>query len=161
MDIRSIFFLLTSRSSEIGNEQRALNDVIEHVSTLQTKLDAYALQSYIFFNACDPHEMNQLLMTIVTTLNSLGQKIHDTISIRDVQSEVSFVMSKFEEEPDDALMNLSTATTENHDIIMQAYSIIASLAYVARPKLYPYFAASWSNFCLKHKASSKYTPGED
>jgi hypothetical protein len=99
-------------------------------------------------------------MTIVTALNSLGQKIHDTLSLHDVQSEVSFVMSKFEEEPDDALMNLSTTTTENHAIIVQAYSILTSLAYVLRPKLHPYYAASWSKFCLKHKALSKYTPGE-
>ncbi|KAL3778690.1 hypothetical protein ACHAWO_010721 [Cyclotella atomus] len=41
---------------------------------------------------------------------------------------------------------------------MQAYNIIVDLAYVARPKLYPYFVARWSQFFLKHKIACIYTP---
>jgi hypothetical protein len=41
---------------------------------------------------------------------------------------------------------------------MQAYNIIVDLAYVARPKLYPYFVARWCQFFLKHKIACIYTP---
>jgi hypothetical protein len=137
-----------------------LNNIIKHVSTLQTKVDAYALQCSVLFNACAPKELNQILTPIATVLNSLGQKIPDDVSVQEVERQVLLVTSKFEEEPDSVLINLSTNAPDNYGIIMQAYSILTALAYVAAPKLFPYFASRWCDYCLKHKASSKYIPGE-
>jgi hypothetical protein len=128
-------------------EQNALNEIIEHASSLQVKLDAYELLHHILFPACAPKEMRQLLATMIEVLKSLGEKIrYENVASGDITAEVFSAVRRYEKESNDSLLDLNTSIPDDNVAIMQAYNIIVNLAYVARPKLYPFFVARWSNF---------------
>ena len=133
--------------------------VVQHASSLRTKLNAYSLQCFILLSACSPKEMDVLLNTIVATLEALGEKLPGDVSPTDISSQIRSAQLKVGKESDNNMFLLNKVSTESQTNIMQAYNILTSLAYVARPKLYPYFAARWVQYTLEHKVSSKYTPG--
>lgn len=51
----------------------------------------------------------------------------------------------YERESDDSLFGVEQINSDNHGAIMQGYNILTSLAYVVKPKLYPFFVARWSH----------------
>lgn len=122
-------------------------------------MDAYVLQHDILFSACAPREMGPLLITIIGVLASFGENIRcENVSDDDIAAEVSSVMARLGEASDEALLNTQKVEFGNHVATMQAFNTLVNLAYVARPKLYPYFVARWTKFHLKNKVQCAFTP---
>jgi hypothetical protein len=141
--------------------QDALGNVVEHVTSSQSKLvDAYALQHDILFTRCAPKEMGRLLLTILGVLASLGEVIPDEVHEQEIALQVRFASANTKQALDDGLVFSHVSDSEHQNNIMQAYYILMGVAYIANPRLFPYFAARWVQYCLKNKVSSKYTAGE-
>ena len=110
---------------------------------------------------CNPDDANQLMATVIGLLKSLGEHIPcDEEARRDISKQVDTVTTSFQLESDDKLLQMHEFSSEKSDVIMQAYSILVSLGFIANPQLNAYYVARWSQFCLKHKIASKYVPCE-
>ena len=110
---------------------------------------------------CNPDDANQLIVTMIGLLNSLGEHIPcDEEARRDISRQVDIATKSFQLESDGILLHVHEFSSEKSDAIMQAYSILVSLEIIAKPQLYAYHGARWSQFCLKHKVASKYVPCE-
>jgi hypothetical protein len=118
----------------------ALDKVIQHADSMQTKLDAFSIQICLIYSAPDPNELSLLFNTMIDVLQTLGEELRQDISEEDIDQEVRLVTASFESESDDALLYLEETTSQNQLSIMQtiqAYSILVGVAYFARPRLYP------------------------
>lgn len=133
---------------------------MKYATSLQTKLDAYALQYNILLSACAPKEMAQLLVTIIDVLSSLGEIISDEVSGAEIALQVSCATTNVEKALDDDLLQSHRSNSEHQANVMQAYNILTGVAYFAKPALFPYFAARWVQYCLQNKISNQYTAGE-
>lgn len=110
---------------------------------------------------CDPDDANQLIVTMLGLLQSLGEHIPCDEEVRkDIARQIDISIKSFQLESDDKLLNMHDFSSEKYDAIMQAYTILVSLGHIAKPQLYAYYVARWSQFCLKHKVASKYVPCE-
>ena len=110
---------------------------------------------------CDPDDANQLIVTMIGLLQSLGEHIPCDEEVRkDIARQVDISIKSFQLESDDKLLNMHDFSSEKYDAIMQAYSILVGLGYITKPQLNTYYTARWSQFCLKHKVASKYVPSE-
>lgn len=141
-------------------EKDALNMILEHAKSLQTKLDAYALLHSILLNACAPNEMDQLLITMTSILRTLGEDIPNDAPEERIAIQVDLAAEQFNETSDDSLLDTSKSISEHEMAVMQAYNTLVYLAYVARPKLFPYYVTCWARFHLDHKVNCEYTPGK-
>jgi chaperone required for assembly of F1-ATPase len=120
--------------------QVALDKVIQHADSMQTKLDAFSIQICLIYSAPDPNELSLLFNTMIDVLQTLGEELRQDISEEDIDQEVRLVTASFESESDDALLYLDETTSQNQLSIIQtiqAYSILVGVAYFARPRLYP------------------------
>ena len=118
----------------------ALDKVIQHADSMQTKLDAFSIQICLIYSAPDPNELSLLFNTMIDVLQTFGEELCQDISEEDIDQEVRLVTASFESESDDALLYLDETTSQNQLRIIQtiqAYSILVSLTYFARPRLYP------------------------
>ena len=140
--------------------QDAVDQVVSNATLLETKLQAYILLCSLLFSAPAPKEMDRLMTTIRNVLKSLGEGIPLDVGPMQTEQLVKSVTVQFDDEPDDSLLDVNHVSSKEHSAIMKAYSILVSLAYVAKPSLYPYFAARWLQYTLQHKGSSEYTPGK-
>jgi len=66
---------------------------------------------------------------------------------------------QFQSKSNDDLLHNYTQDSKDHVTIMRMYNILSNLAYVAKPKLWPYFVARWAQYCLKHRVACDNTPG--
>ena len=107
---------------------------------------------------CNPDDANQLVVAMIGLLNSLGEHIPcDEEARRDISRQVDIATKTFRLESDDRLLQMPEFSSEKkYDAIMQAYMILVSLGVIAKPQLYAYYVARWSQFCLKHTVASKY-----
>ena len=100
--------------------------------------------------------MDHLLVTIVGVLGSLGEAIQcDDLSQKHIHNQVLITTAGFERESNDELLH--NYRSDDQNAVMQAYNILVNLAYIARPKFYPYYVARWAQYCLHHKVA---TPGK-
>ena len=133
-----------------------MNKVVENTTSLRTKLDAYAILHSILFNAFEAQEMGRLLVTIVGVLGSLGEAVQcNDLTEKHINNQVLIARAGFERESNDELLH--NYRSEDQNTVMQAYNILVHLAYVAKPKFYPYYVARWAQYCLNQKVA---TPGE-
>ena len=111
---------------------------------------------------CNPDDANQLIATVIGLLKSLGEHIPcDEEARRDISRQVDIAIKSFQRESDDRLLQMPEFSSEKkHDAIMQAYSILVGLGFIAKPQLNAYYAARWAQFCLKHTVALKYIPCE-
>eukprot|EP00956_Cyclotella_meneghiniana_P016274 scaffold25619_cov80-Cyclotella_meneghiniana.AAC.1 len=155
-------YMLLSRAAysywKIDEAKDATNIVINHANTLQDKLDAYTIKRNIIIVHCNPDDANQLVVAMIGLLNSLGEHIPcDEEARRDISRQVDIATKTFRLESDDRLLQMPEFSSEKkYDAIMQAYMILVSLGVIAKPQLYAYYVARWSQFCLKHTVASKY-----
>jgi hypothetical protein len=138
----SISLIIVSESMPLYNfiVQVALDKVIRHADSMQTKLDAFSIQISLIICAPDPNELSSLFNTMIDVLQTLGEELCQDISEEDIDKEVRLATASFESESDDALLYLDETTSQNQLSIIQtiqAYSILVSVAYFARPRLYP------------------------
>ncbi|KAL7478293.1 hypothetical protein ACHAW6_004062, partial [Cyclotella cf. meneghiniana] len=139
------------------HDKEALNTLVKHADSLETKLDAYELQQSILFNRFDPNEMGQLLVTVIDILMSLGENVtHEDIATKDISNQVFLAKKRFDDSTDEILLHMQQVSSKNHVAIMQAYSILVAVVHIVRPKVFPYFAARWAQFCLQHRVACKH-----
>ena len=99
--------------------------------------------------------MGQLLITIVGVLGSLGEVVQcDNVSQEYINNQVLIATADFERECNDEMLH--NYRSEDQNAVMQAYRILVNLAYIAKPKFYPYYVSQWAQYCLNHKVA---TPG--
>ena len=148
-------------SSNYFTEQDVANQVLEHANTLQTKIDAYSILNSIVLGDCNLNDAATLLNAIIGLLKSLGEDIPDEdIAKNDVANHVSETMKIFELESDDTLLRMHSNKSTEHVAVVQAYNVLANLAYLSAQQLYPYYVSRWARFCLTHRVASKYVPGK-
>lgn len=163
-DLNLDYHLLLSQAAyshrKIEVAKDALNKVVEHATSLHTKLDAYYLLHSLLLAALVPKEMGQLLNTIVDVLGALGENVPvANVTSEDVSSQVCSAKLQFQSKSNDDLLHNYTQDSKDHVTIMRMYNILSNLAYVAKPKLWPYFVARWAQYCLKHRVACDNTPG--
>jgi predicted ATPase len=148
--------------SKVDEARNSLEKVMEHTNSLQTRLEAYKLLHSIILGACAPNDYTQLITTIAELLRSLGEDLpsDDDAMRRDLANQVFNTKKSFEEKSNDALMNMYGSGSDSQVAIVHAYSILVHLAYVAKPKLFPYYAARAVQYCLNAKVACKYVPGK-
>ena len=87
--------------------------------------------------------MDHLLVTIVGVLGSLGEAIQcDDLSQKHIHNQVLITTAGFERESNDELLH--NYRSDDQNAVIQAYNILVNLAYIARPKFYPYYVARWA-----------------
>eukprot|EP00804_Cyclotella_cryptica_P020127 CCRYP_014899-RB/>CCRYP_014899-RB protein AED:0.03 eAED:0.03 QI:211/1/1/1/1/1/6/342/1334 len=147
-------------SNKIDEAIEALNKIVKHADCVETRLNGYTLLHSILFNTCASNDTEQLLVTIVNVLKSLGEDIPaDDVARRDVATQVRLAKRNFERESDDALLQMHKNSSKPNVAIMQAYNILVNLSFIAKPRLYQYFVARWAQFCLKSNVACKYVAG--
>jgi predicted ATPase len=148
--------------NKIDEARSSLEKVMEHTTCLQTRLEAYKLLHSIILGACAPKEYTQFITTIAELLRSLGEDLpsDDDAMSRDLAHQVVATKKNFEEKSDDALINMYGSGSDSQVAIVHAYSILVHIAYVAKPKLFPYYAARAVQYCLNTKVACKYVPGK-
>ena len=99
-------------------------------------------------------------MTMASVLSSLGEDIPNNAPQECTDLQVDLAADQFEKEADDSLLNSNQSISKHQMAVMQAYYTLVSIAYVARPKLYPHYVTCWARFHLNHKITCEYTPGK-
>lgn len=142
--------------------QSAVNKVIEHQNS-KMKLDAYVLKLDILWNSCVPSEAAALLETILDVLDSLGENLEPMGNLCEstIGDEIRLVSDEFQNEPDVALLHASRVDSGHKMLVMEAYHILAMVAYLVKPTMLCfYFNARWARYTIRNKVICKYTPGE-
>lgn len=134
--------------------QDAVNKVIHHATSLQTQIDAYTLKHSILMTECVHEETSELLSKIIDILNSLGEIIRDDVTDKDISALVCSVKEVFQAKSNNELLLVYQVEINDHNAVMQAYGIAANLAWIAKPKLFPFIASLWANYCVKQKVKS-------
>ena len=135
--------------------------VVQWANSAYDKLRGYAIESYIILNTCNPDDASMLSRNIVQLLGSLGEHISKRLSDEDIAEEVCSAMTSFKSLSDHDLLNMHEHdASKDHDAVMQAYELLAPLAFIGTPRLCPYYVAKWAKFCLHHRVASEHIPGE-
>lgn len=149
----------SQRKIEVAKD--AVHKIVEHATSLQTKIDAYTLLQHLLLAVCVPKEMDKLLVTIVGVLKELGENILlDNVTNELILSQVHSTKELLESLSNDELSHKYMLDSEDHSAIMRAYSTLMYLSWIAKPKLWPYFVVRWAQYCLKHKVACDFTPGD-
>ena len=125
------------------------------------KLSGYVILRSIILNTCNPADASKLSSTIIQLLRSLGENIPKRVSDEDIAKEVCSAMTSFKSLSDHDLLHMhKNNATKDHAAVMQAYELLAPLAFIGDPRLCPYYVAKWAKFCLQHRVASEYIPSE-
>ena len=125
------------------------------------KLRGYVIHRSIILNTCNPHDASKLACTIIQLFQSLGENIPERLSDNDISEEVCTAMTSFTSLPDQDLLHMhKNNATKDQAAIMQAYELLAPLAFIGTPRACPYYVARWAQYCLQHRVASEHVPGE-
>ena len=135
--------------------------VVQWANSTHDKLRCYVIQRSIILNSCNMDGASKLLCTIIDVLRSLGELIPERLSDKDISEEVCSAMTSFMSLPDQDLLHMHKHNaTKGQAAIMQAYELLAPLAFIGTPRVCPYYVARWAQYCLQHRVASEYVPGK-
>jgi hypothetical protein len=141
----------------------ALNEIVNNQDVpFDIKVDAYDLLQTVFYSAMDVNDMDNLRVTILNMLNSMGEDIivDDKVAPTYLATQLTAAKTCFENTPDDVLLTMHMHVSDRDAMIMKAYNVLVNLSYYSKPLLYPYYTAKWAQFCLRSKVACKHVPSK-
>ncbi|KAL7488203.1 hypothetical protein ACHAW6_013789, partial [Cyclotella cf. meneghiniana] len=141
----------------VDRAQQICEEIIECGKCLEDTLEAYSLLVSMICLA--RKDLLLAFKTCLKVLNLLGEQIPDDVA--DINSTVMKAKMLFQKRSNEDLLAIAVEQTSRNISIMEFFSQLVTVAIIVKPRrICQYYVARWASFCLTHRVSCKYTPGE-